>query len=130
MGCDRSEYADPKRNDVAMALLFQSIPEALILQIGEQNTAKKLWDAMKSRHQGVDRVKEARLQTLMADLDKLMMSESDTVDGFAGKISGIAAQSASLGVMIDETKLVKKFLKGLPRTKFIHIVASLNKFLT
>ncbi|XP_024016530.1 uncharacterized protein LOC112089902 [Eutrema salsugineum] len=120
---------DPKRNDVATALLFQSIHESLILQVGEQDSAKKLWDAIKARHQGADRVKEARLQTLVAELDRLKMSDSDTVDEFAGKISGIAAQSASLEETIEETKLVKKFLTSLPPHKYIHIVASLEQVL-
>ncbi|XP_010412760.1 PREDICTED: uncharacterized protein LOC104699114 [Camelina sativa] len=80
--------ADVKMNDVAIALLFQSIPETLILQIGEQNSAKNLWEAIKSRHQGADR----------------------SVDEYVGKRSGLAAQSASLGEAIDDTKLVKKFL--------------------
>lgn len=74
-------------------------------------------------------MKEARLQPLMASLDKLTMRETNTIDEFAGKISSIAAQSASLGEMIDETKVVNNFLKGLPRTKFIHIVASFEQVL-
>ncbi|XP_010484986.1 PREDICTED: uncharacterized protein LOC104763293 [Camelina sativa] len=121
--------ADVKMNDVVNALLFQSIPETLILQIGEQNSTKNLWEAIKSRHQGADRVKEARLQTLKAELDQVTMGDSESVDEYAGKMSGLAAQSASLGEAIDETKLVKKFLSGLPREKFIHIVASLEQVL-
>lgn len=30
------------KNDMVIALLFQAIPEALILQVGELNTAKKV----------------------------------------------------------------------------------------
>ena len=120
---------DVKKNDVATALLFQSIPEALILQVGEQNSAKGIWDAIKSRHQGADRVKAARLQTIKAELDRLKMSETDSVDDFVGKISGFAAQSAALGETMEEAKLVTKFLTALPRSKFIHIVASLEQVL-
>ena len=36
-------------------------------------------------------------------------------------MSGLALKSASLGEVIDETKLVKKFLKSLPRVNFIHL---------
>lgn len=121
--------SDSKKNDIAIALLFQSIPEALILQVGEQKTSKKVWDAIKSRHLGADRVREARLQTLMAEFDKLKMSDTDTVDDFAGKISGLVSKAASLGTIIEEHKIVKKFLTGLPRNKYIHIVASLEQVL-
>ncbi|XP_013658190.1 uncharacterized protein LOC106362908 [Brassica napus] len=70
------------KNDVAVALIFQSIPEALILQVVKQDTAKKVWDAIKSRHLGADRVREARLQTLMAEFDRLKMKETETIDDF------------------------------------------------
>ena len=45
-----------------MALLFQSIPESLVLQVSEFDTAKQVWEAIKTRHVGAERVKEARLQ--------------------------------------------------------------------
>ncbi|KAG7559183.1 Integrase catalytic core [Arabidopsis thaliana x Arabidopsis arenosa] len=117
------------KNVIAMALLFQSIPEALVLQIGELDNAKKVWEAIKAKHVGAERVKEARLQTLMAEFDRLKMKDSETVDGFSEKISEIASKAASLGENIEPTKLVKKFLKSLPRKKYIHIVASLEQIL-
>ena len=46
---------------MATALIFQSIPEALVLQVGDLDTAKKVWDSIKSRYMGADRVREARL---------------------------------------------------------------------
>ena len=120
---------DEKKNNMAIAFLFQSIPEALILQVGDIDTAKGVWDAIKARHVGAERVKEARLQTLMAEFDRLKMKEEDTIDLFVGKLSEISSKSASLGETIEESKLVKKFLKTLPRKKYIHIVASLEQVL-
>ena len=78
---------------------------------------------------GADRVKEARLQTLMAEFDRLKMKDNDTIDNFVGKLSEIASKSSALGENIEETKLVKKFLSSLPRKKYIHIVASLEQVL-
>ena len=78
---------------------------------------------------GAERVKEARLQTLMAEFDRLKMKNDDTIDIFAGKLAEITSKSASLGETIEEPKLVKKFLKSLPRKKYIHMVASLEQVL-
>ena len=75
---------------------------------------------------GAERVKEARLQTLMAQFDRLKMKDSDNIDDFAGKLS---SKSAALGANIEEPKLVRKFLKCLPRKKHIQIVASLEQVL-
>lgn len=118
-----------EKNNMAIALLFQSIPEALTLQVGDLETAKSVWDAIKARHVGAERVREARLQTLMAEFDRLKMKETDTIDDFVGKLSEISSKSAPLGEIIEETKLVKKFLKTLPRKRYIHIVASLEQVL-
>lgn len=117
------------KNNMATALIFQSIPKTLILQVGGLDTTKKVWDAIKARHVGADRVWEARLQTLMTEIDRLKMKETDKIDDFVGKLSEISSKSAALGEAMDETKLFKKFLQSLPRKKYIHIVASLEQIL-
>ncbi|KAG7572544.1 Ribonuclease H-like superfamily [Arabidopsis suecica] len=93
---------------MATALLFQSIHETLVLQVGEHDTSKKVWNAIKVRHVGAERVKEARLQTLMDEFDRLKMKDSEKIDDFAGKLSEISSKSAAL---------------------FIHIIASLEQVL-
>ena len=65
----------------------------------------------------------------MAEFDRLKMKDEDSIDTFVGKLSEISSKSASLGEIIEEPKLVKKFLKSLPRKKYIHIVASLEQVL-
>ena len=99
------------------------------MQVGDLDTAKAIWDAIKARHVGAERVKEARLQTLMTEFDRLKMKEEDTIDVFAGKLSKISSKSAFLGETIEEPKLVKKYLKCLPRKKYIHMAASLEQML-
>ncbi|XP_076925318.1 uncharacterized protein LOC143588099 [Bidens hawaiensis] len=97
-----SGVPDEDKNDMAMALLFQSIPETLIMQIGDQETAKAMWDSIKTRHLGAERVREARLQTLSMEFDNMKMNESDSIDNFAGKLSSIASKSAALDEVIDD----------------------------
>ncbi|CAA7013625.1 unnamed protein product [Microthlaspi erraticum] len=82
-----------------------------------------------NRTRWADRVKEARLQTLMTEFDRLKMKDTESIDDFAGRLSEISSKTAALGEEIEDTKLVKKFLKCLPRKKFVHIVASLEQVL-
>ena len=124
-----NESAESDKNDIATALLFQSIPETMILQTGGLDTARKVWDAIKTRYVGADRVREARLQTLMTEFDRLKMKDTDKIDDFVGKLSELSSKSAALGESMDESKLVKKFLSCLPRKKYIHIVASIEQML-
>nr|GEW03723.1 retrovirus-related Pol polyprotein from transposon TNT 1-94 [Tanacetum cinerariifolium] len=84
-----------KKNNIVRGLLFQSI------QIENLKTGKEMWEAIKTRNLGADRVKE---------------------------LSGIASKSATLGEAMSEHKLVKKFITSLPRG-FVHIVATLEQVL-
>ena len=124
-----TETLDTEKNNLAMALLFQSIPESLVLQVAEFETAKQVWEAIKTRHVGAERVREARLQTLISEFDRLRMKETKSIDDFGGKLSELAYKSAALGTTIEEAKIVKKLLSSLPRKKYIQIVASLEQVL-
>lgn len=111
----KTKSADIEKNDTGVALIFQSIPEELVLQVRDIDNSKKIWEAIKARHMGADRVKEYRLQTLMSEFERLKMKDIDRIDNFVGKLSEIASKSAALGENIEEPKLVKKFLSSLPR---------------
>lgn len=43
-----------EENNMAIALFFQSIPEALTLQVGDLDTAKVVCNAIKARHVGAE----------------------------------------------------------------------------
>nr|GEV48454.1 hypothetical protein [Tanacetum cinerariifolium] len=120
--------ADAKKNNIVMGLLFQSILEDLVLQIRNLNTRKGMWEVIKTCNLGVDRVKEARLQTLITEFENMKMSDNDSIDAYAAKLSGIASKSTTLGEVMSKHKLVKKFLTSLPR-RFVHIVAALEQLL-
>lgn len=78
---------------------------------------------------GADRVREARLQTLMDYFNRLKMKDTYTIDDFSGKLAEMSSKSSALGENIDEPKLVKKFLHSLPKRKYVHMVAALEQVL-
>ena len=119
---------DEEKNDIATSLLFQSISEGLVLQVGDLGSPKLIWEAIRSRNLGAERVKSARLLTLMNEFDRLKMDDTDSIDTFSGKISELASKASSLGQSIEGPKIVKKFLNSLP-PKFIHMTASLEQLL-
>ncbi|XP_076906724.1 uncharacterized protein LOC143562946 [Bidens hawaiensis] len=111
---------DEKKNNTVIALLYQSIPENMVLQIANFTSAKEIWDALKVRHVGVDRVKEARLETLESDFESLKMGVGESLDVYAVKISEIASQASNLGHTMNDKKLVRILLSSVPE-KFIQI---------
>ncbi|GJT77998.1 uncharacterized mitochondrial protein-like protein [Tanacetum coccineum] len=48
---------DAQKNNIVKGVLFQSISEYLILQIGNLKTRKEMWEAIKTRNLWADRVK-------------------------------------------------------------------------
>lgn len=123
-----SNEKNEDRDNLAMGLLYQAIPEALIMQLGDVEDFRSLWLSIKSRYLGADRVREARLQTLVTEFDRFKVKEIDSIDSIAGRLSEIAVKSASLGEPINEVKMVKKILTVVPH-KFLHLVASLEQVL-
>lgn len=82
---------------------------------------------MKTRCLGVERVKKARVQTLKSDFKDLRMKETECIDEFAGKISGLADKLSDLGAAMMDAELVKKLLDSVP-SKFLQVIAAIEQF--
>ncbi|XP_076883464.1 uncharacterized protein LOC143532249 [Bidens hawaiensis] len=121
---------DADKNNIAIALIYQSIPEATIMQVGNLDSTRRFGTRLRRVIWGLIGLRrQARLQTLLNEFDGMRMKETETIDEFVAKLSCTASKAETLGEMIEETKMVKKFLSSLPRSKFIQIVASLEQTL-
>ena len=107
------EEVDVRKNKAARAHLLQALPEDILMQVSTKPTAREVWEALKTRFVGADRVRTARLATLKGEFDSLIMADGDALDEFAGKISAMAARFASLGSTLDDAGMVKKLLDRL-----------------
>nr|ABA97288.1 retrotransposon protein, putative, Ty1-copia subclass, expressed [Oryza sativa Japonica Group] len=121
------EAVDIKKDKQARACLFGAVPEDVLQQIAKKKTAKEVWESLKTRFLGVERVKKARVQTLKSDFKALHMKDTESIDEFAGKISGLANKLSDLGVTMDDDEQVKKLLDSVP-DKFLHVIAAIEQF--
>ncbi|KAK9063459.1 hypothetical protein SSX86_017329 [Deinandra increscens subsp. villosa] len=117
---------DAKKAKQALAFLFQAIPEEMVLQMASFTDPKQVWDGLKTRYLGVERVRTARLQTLRRELEGLRMKDGDLVDDFATKLTGLASKAISLGCEIEEKELVRRLLDAMPKS-YLQIVASIEQ---
>ncbi|GJS26287.1 hypothetical protein Tco_0486907, partial [Tanacetum coccineum] len=76
-------------NAKTLELLTMALPEEQLLQITKHKTAKAIWDALKTRHIGEERVQQARLQTLKSDFEMLHMKEDEAIDTFTAKLNDV-----------------------------------------
>ncbi|GKD00582.1 zinc finger, CCHC-type containing protein [Tanacetum coccineum] len=119
--------ADNKKDKTAIAFLYQSLPEEQLLQITKHKTAKAIWNALKTRHIGEERVQQARLQTLKSDFEMLHMKEDETIDAFTTKLTTLVNKAASLGHTMEDETLVRKLLNAVP-DRYLQIVASIEQY--
>jgi hypothetical protein len=118
---------DERKNKTARAQLLQALPEDILMQVSTKPTAREVWDSLKTRFVGADRVKAARLATLKGEFDMLSMADGQELDDYAGKISGMAARYAGLGATLDDAAMVKKLLDTVP-DRLYPAVAGIEQF--
>ncbi|GKD01083.1 zinc finger, CCHC-type containing protein [Tanacetum coccineum] len=78
---------DTKKDKTAITYIYQSLPEEQLLLISKYKTAKEVWDALKTRHVGVNRVQQAKQQTLKSEFEMLQMKENESIDSFVTKLT-------------------------------------------
>ncbi|KAH7858787.1 hypothetical protein Vadar_028059 [Vaccinium darrowii] len=118
---------DVKKDKKAKLHLIQCLPEDLLLQVANKATAKEIWDCLKTRFVGADRVRDARLQTLKSEFDGMRMKEDESVDQYAGRLSAMAVRYSSLGGSLNDAALVKKLFDTVPE-HFITVIAGIEQF--
>ena len=118
---------DEKKNKSARAFIFQAVPEDVLLQVANKKKASEIWESLKLRYLGADRVQKARLHTLKSDFEALRMKEEDSIDDFAGRLSGMVSKYSSLGATLEDSVLVRKLLDSVP-DKYLQLVASIEQY--
>ncbi|GJX69130.1 ribonuclease H-like domain, reverse transcriptase, RNA-dependent DNA polymerase [Tanacetum coccineum] len=91
----RNTAIDVKKDKLALAAIYQGIPEDLLLSLAEKQTAKDAWETLKTMFMGAERVKTAKVQTLKAEFETLSMKDTEIIDDFAMKVNNIKLTSTS-----------------------------------
>ncbi|GKC24640.1 zinc finger, CCHC-type containing protein [Tanacetum coccineum] len=124
---DAEDEVDEKKAHTSKAMIFQTLHEDVLMQVAQCSTTKEVWDSIKVLFIGVDLVQKARSQTLRSELESLKMKESETISGFAKKLSSIRAKFRNLGNTLERKIIVRKLLNSVPK-KFLPIVATIEQY--
>ncbi|KAJ0595364.1 hypothetical protein HanLR1_Chr04g0122521 [Helianthus annuus] len=118
---------DEKKSKTARAFIFQAIPEEILLQVAKKKTAKEVWESLKTRFVGAERVQKARLHTLKSEFESMRMKDGESIDDYAGKLSGMISKYNSVGAVLGDEELVRKLLDTVT-DKYIQLVASMEQY--
>nr|XP_011459700.1 PREDICTED: uncharacterized protein LOC105350050 [Fragaria vesca subsp. vesca] len=118
---------------VARNALFTALGAKERRRIQYCDTAKEAWDMLVTAHEGCETVKIQKLQILAEEFESLKMGEDELLDDFYTRVTNITGQCQSLDEPFEEHKVVKKFLRALPRKYLpkkaaIMEVHNLNKY--
>nr|GEU70578.1 zinc finger, CCHC-type [Tanacetum cinerariifolium] len=118
---------DEKAENTAKEMIFQILPQDMLMQVAQYTTAKEVWNSIKVKHHGADLVQKARFLTLRSELETLKMKPNESENEFEGMLSSIQAKFKSLGGTLKDNILVRKLLNSVPK-KFLPIVVSIEQY--
>lgn len=112
----------------AKALFFiqQAVHETIFSRIAAAATSRDAWLTLKTEFQGSSKVITVKLQSLRRDFETLFMKNSESVQDFLSRVSGIVSQMKSYGEEVGDEIVVSKVLRSLP-SKFDHVVAAIEE---
>ena len=114
---DAVQTGTAKRSDDRLALeaILRGLPPEMAPTLASKATAKEAWDTAKTMRLGVARIREAKLATISKQYNDIRFADGETVDDFAMRISNMVAQMAQLGEVVQEKRVVRKFLSVVPK---------------
>ncbi|CAM0884436.1 unnamed protein product [Alopecurus aequalis] len=107
------EY-DQAADEGAFAALSQSVPDHVMLQVAECDTARDAWEMIRCARLGEDRVKKAHARQLKRQFDRLEMADGETIPEFAKKLIPLVSEIRSLGVTLNEEAVVERLFSAVP----------------
>ncbi|GAU24937.1 hypothetical protein TSUD_311720 [Trifolium subterraneum] len=106
--------------------LFQSIDRSILETILDRSTSRQIWESMRQKFQGSNRVKRAQLQTLRREFEVLWMKEDESVNDFFSRTLVIANKMTAHGESLDQSQIVEKILRSMS-AKFEYVVCSIEQ---
>ncbi|CAA7027704.1 unnamed protein product [Microthlaspi erraticum] len=126
-GPQREELAQSTLKDLKVKnYLFASIDKNILKTILKKDTAKDLWDSMKRKYQGNERVQSAQLQRMRRNFEILEMKEGETITEYFSRVMMVVNDMRNLGEDMPDSKVVEKILRTLVE-KFTYVVCAIEE---
>ncbi|GAA0141050.1 hypothetical protein LIER_02285 [Lithospermum erythrorhizon] len=106
--------------------LFQAIDRSVFEQILDRSNSKSVWDSLKKKFGGNEKVKKATRNVLRREFELLEMNRGETINDYFGRVTSIANKLRSNGAEVEDTMIVEKILRTLT-DQFTYIVVSVEE---
>ncbi|XP_069151990.1 intracellular protein transport protein USO1-like [Solanum lycopersicum] len=117
----RQKYDEANRKKIekgfkAKTLLVCGIGPDEYNRVSACESAKEIWDCLKTAHEGTEQVKESKIDMITSRHENFKMKEGKTIHDMFTKLSSITNELRSLGEPRSMTKQVRKVLRILPKS--------------
>ena len=102
-------------NAKAINLLYCALSPTQFNRISGCDTGKKIWDMLQVIHEGIDQVKETRIDMLVHSYELFKMKSDKSISEMFTKFTDIINNLKSLRKTYPNHKIVGKILKCLPK---------------
>ncbi|CAM8959850.1 unnamed protein product [Rhodiola kirilowii] len=106
--------------------LFQAIDRTILETILQKDTSKQIWDSLKKKYEGNERVKRSQLQTLRKEFETLEMKAGESVTDYFSRVMSVANRMRTHGEKMQDVTVVEKILRSLT-DNFNYIVCSIEE---
>jgi hypothetical protein len=93
--------------------------------LGSQKTIKEAWGVVKTMRLGADRVKAVNAQKLLKEFENIAFKDGESVEDFGMRITNLVSNLKTLGEIVEDNHVVKKFLRVVP-VWFTQVVMSIE----
>ncbi|XP_070022985.1 uncharacterized protein [Nicotiana sylvestris] len=112
--CNDTDRKDVEKNYHAKKILMCGIGPDGYNRVSACDTAKEIWEALQTAHEGTTQVKQSKIDMLTTEYELLRMKYDESIQNMHTKFTTIINELHSLGDVIPRNKLVRKILNVLP----------------
>ncbi|MQL68761.1 hypothetical protein Taro_001076 [Colocasia esculenta] len=102
------------QNSKAKSILCCSQRKKEFNRISTCKSTKEMWDKLKLTHEGTDKVRETRIDILIAQYEKFQIHSGESISQMFSHFTDITNGLARLGKRYETRDMVRKIIRSLP----------------
>ena len=114
------------RKSKAKACLFSAVSSTIFTRIMNLDSAKEIWDYLKTEYEGNERTKNMQVLNLIREFEMQKMKETDNIKDYSDKLLSIINKVRLLGKDFPDERIVQKILVTMPE-KYESKISSLEE---
>ena len=114
------------RKSKAKACLFSAVSSTIFTRIMNLDSAKEIWDYLKTEYEGNERTKNMQVLNLIREFEMQKMKETDNIKDYFDKLLSIINKVRLLGKDFPDESIVQKILVTMPE-KYESKISSLEE---